>query len=166
MGRGEAPWPGAAARRFRCTPARLAPGRHRPARLVPALVALALTLTTAALTTACANSSTAETGSGAATGTATAVADRRTPSPAELCTSAVGHWAREMLHGGEPYGDYQSMGLSGRQYDILREVMAAARATERDRGMRAAEELTGHRVRAACGEQYRDGGPSDGPWQR
>ncbi|MGC9496643.1 hypothetical protein [Streptomyces sp. WG7] len=147
-------------------PARRVPERRRPGRVAPALVALALTLTTAALTTACVNSSTGETGSGAASGTATSVADRRTPSRAELCTSAVGYWAREMLHGGEPYGDYQSMGLSGRQYDILREVMDAARATERDRGTRAAEELAGRRARAACVEQYRDGGPSDGPWQR
>ncbi|MFH8975609.1 hypothetical protein [Streptomyces sp. NPDC017890] len=181
MGRGEAPWPGAAARRFRFTPELRTCERHTPdrrtserrppdrrphRRVAPAPVALALALTAAALATACVNSGTDKAGSGAATEAPASATGRRTPPPAELCVSAVGYWAHEMLHGGEPYGDYQSMGLSNRQYDILREVMDAARATKRDQGARAAEELTGRRVRAACVEQYRDGGPSDGPWQR
>lgn len=92
----------------------------------------------------------------------------RTPPPmsgAELCVSAVGYWAREMLDGGEPYGDYQSMGLSNRQYDILREVVDAARTAKRDQGARAAGELTERRVRQACTDGYRDGGPSRGPWR-
>lgn len=86
-------------------------------------------------------------------------------SGADLCVSAVEYWARAMLAGAEPYGDYQSMGLSNRQYDILREVVEAARATRRDRGTEAAEELIGRRTRRACAEDYRDGGPSRGPWQ-
>ena len=87
-------------------------------------------------------------------------------SGAELCVSAVGYWAREILDGGVPYGDYQSMGLSNRQYDILREVVAAARAAKRQQGERAADELTDRQVRRTCAERYRDGGPSVGPWQR
>ncbi|MFA3874484.1 hypothetical protein ABS735_12455 [Streptomyces sp. MMCC 100] len=79
--------------------------------------------------------------------------------------SAVGYWAREMLDGGEPYGDYQSMGLSNRQYDILREVVDAARTLKRDQGAQEADELIGRQVRLACAEGYRDGGPSNGPWQ-
>ncbi|TDT36462.1 hypothetical protein EV562_108290 [Streptomyces sp. BK208] len=79
--------------------------------------------------------------------------------------SAVAYWAREMLAGREPYGDYQSMGLSNRQYDILREVVDAARATRRDQGAQEAEELIGRRTRRACAEDYRDAGPSRGPWQ-
>ncbi|CAM5275882.1 hypothetical protein STENM223S_11357 [Streptomyces tendae] len=90
---------------------------------------------------------------------------RRPLSGAELCVSAVEYWAREMLAGAEPYGDYQSMGLSNRQYDVLREVVDAARATRRDQGARAAEESIGRRTRRACAEDYRDGGPSRGPWQ-
>ncbi|MEU4982252.1 hypothetical protein [Streptomyces sp. NPDC021969] len=87
-------------------------------------------------------------------------------SGAELCVSAVGYWAREILDGGVPYGDYQSMGLSNRQYDILREVVAAARAAKREQGARAAGELIDRQVRRTCAERYRDGGPSVGPWQR
>ncbi|MFG3076930.1 hypothetical protein [Streptomyces sp. NPDC048225] len=90
---------------------------------------------------------------------------RRPLSGADLCVSAVEYWAREMLAGAEPYGDYQSMGLSNRQYDVLREVVDAARAMRRDRGTEAAGELIGRRTRTACAEGYRDGGPSRGPWQ-
>ncbi|MEV6884600.1 hypothetical protein [Streptomyces sp. NPDC051135] len=90
---------------------------------------------------------------------------RRPLSGADLCVSAVEYWAREMLAGAEPYGDYQSMGLSNRQYDVLREVVDAARAMRRDRGTEAAGELIGRRTRTACAEGYRDGGPTRGPWQ-
>ncbi|MET9356345.1 hypothetical protein ABZY14_25675 [Streptomyces sp. NPDC006617] len=87
-------------------------------------------------------------------------------SGAELCVSAVGYWAREILDGAVPYGDYQSMGLSNRQYDILREVVDAARTAKRKQGARAAGELIARQVRRTCAERYRDGGPSVGPWQR
>ncbi|WP_342211025.1 hypothetical protein [Streptomyces sp. MH60] len=111
--------------------------------------------------------------SGAAHGASTSstsspstASSQRPLSGAELCVSAVGYWAREMLDGGEPYGDYQSMGLSNRQYDVLREVVDAARARERHRGAPADDELIDRQVRRACAERYRDGGPSVGPWQR
>ncbi|MEU6452198.1 hypothetical protein [Streptomyces sp. NPDC046979] len=137
MGRGEAPWPGVAARRI----------------LLGALMAA-----TAVTTVSCGNSVDQKAGSGSS-------ATTEPPSPTEACVGAVGHWARELLAGGEPYGDYQSMGLSNRQYGILREVVAAARAAERDQGDRAAREPIGRRVREACEERYAGGGPSEGPWQ-
>ncbi|OMI90035.1 hypothetical protein ACGH52_10520 [Streptomyces sp. BBFR25] len=130
----------------------------------------ALTLLAAVVVVGCGNSGDGPGGSpGAARGASVSSPPSPSPRPlsgAELCVSAVGYWAREMLDGGEPYGDYQSMGLSNRQYDILREVVDAARARERDQGAPAADESIDRQVRRACAERYRDGGPSVGPWQR
>ncbi|MFG3164525.1 hypothetical protein ACGFY8_32125 [Streptomyces sp. NPDC048232] len=137
MGRGEAPWPGVAARR---------------------ILLCALMAATAVTAVSCGNSGDQKAGSGSS-------ATTEPPSPTEACVGAVGHWARELMAGGEPYGDYQSMGLSNRQYGILREVVAAARAAERDQGDRAAREPIDRRVREACEERYAGGGPSEGPWQ-
>ncbi|MGW5762376.1 hypothetical protein [Streptomyces tendae] len=126
----------------------------------------ALTLVAAVVVVGCGNSGDGAGGSaGAAHGASASAASPQPLSGAELCVSAVGYWAREMLDGGEPYGDYQSMGLSNRQYDILREVVDEARAAKRDQGARAAGELIDRRVRRACADGYRDGGPSRGPWQ-
>ncbi|MFJ3042411.1 hypothetical protein [Streptomyces tendae] len=126
----------------------------------------ALTLVTAVVVVGCGDSGGGAGGSaGTAHGASAPPASPRPLSGAELCVSAVGYWAREMLDGGEPYGDYQSMGLSNRQYDILREVVDEARAAKRDQGARAAGELIDRRVRPACAAGYRDGGPSRGPWQ-
>ncbi|MCF2125034.1 hypothetical protein L1I79_01115 [Strepomyces sp. STD 3.1] len=138
MGRGEAPWPGVVARRL----------------LLGALMAV-----TAVTAVACGNSGDQVAGPG------TSGATTGPPSPTEACVGAVGHWARELLAGGEPYGDYQSMGLSNRQYGILREVVAAAPDAERNQGDRAARELIDRQVREACAEQYAGGGPTDGPWR-
>ncbi|MGW2294495.1 hypothetical protein [Streptomyces violaceorubidus] len=127
----------------------------------------ALTLVTAVVVAGCGNSGDGPGGSpGAARGASASPPSPRPLSGAELCVSAVGYWAREMLDGGEPYGDYQSMGLSNRQYDVLREVVAAARARERDQCAPATEELIDRHVRRACAGRYRVGGPSVGPWQR
>ncbi|MFJ6073372.1 hypothetical protein ACIQFU_21420 [Streptomyces sp. NPDC093065] len=79
--------------------------------------------------------------------------------------SAVGYRARETLDGGEPYGDYQSMGMPDRQYDILRQVVDAARPVRRDQGAPAARNLIVRQVGQACAEEYRGGGPSHSPWQ-
>lgn len=129
----------------------------------------ALALATVVVAVGCGNSGDGPGGSsGAAHGASASPASPSAPRPlsgAELCVSAVGHWAREMLDGAEPYGDYQSMGLSNRQYDILREVVDAARAAKRDQGARAAGQLIVRQVRQACTDGYRDGGPSRGPWQ-
>ncbi|MEU1162377.1 hypothetical protein ABZ372_17295 [Streptomyces sp. NPDC005921] len=87
-----------------------------------------------------------------------------TVSDAELCATIVAHWSREVLDSGT-YGDYQSMGLSNGQYEILRDVVDAARAVRRDQGAAAADELIDRRARTACAERYRDGTPTGGPWQ-
>ena len=129
----------------------------------------ALTLVAAVVVVGCGNSGDGRGGpTGAARDASASFPSSPSPRPlsgAELCVSAVGYWAREMLDGGEPYGDYQSMGLSNRQYDILREVVDAARTAKRDQGARAARELIDRQVRQACTDGYRDGGPSRGPWQ-
>lgn len=110
---------------------------------------------------------------GAAKGTATgspadAAPAPRTTSPQDLCVRVVGHWAREALRrsaeGYGAYGDYQSMGLSDRQYALLTEVVDAARAERRSRGERAAEALIGRRTEAGCAGFARDGVPAEGPW--
>ncbi|MEJ1196646.1 MULTISPECIES: hypothetical protein [unclassified Streptomyces] len=150
MGRGRAPWPGAAARRF---------------RFAPGLLALALTLPTAALAVGCGNSGAERPGSGDTARATASASAQGSLSPEELCTSAVGYWAREILAGKTPYGDYQSMGLSNAQYDILREVVDAAQATKRDQDPRAVEKLIDRQISDSCADQYRAGAPSDGPWQ-
>ncbi|MFC8820603.1 hypothetical protein [Streptomyces rochei] len=158
MGRGETPWPGATARRF---------------RLARALAALALTLPAGALATACGDSPadrrpSRAAGEAAPTPPASASAStspRRPLSPAELCTTAVRHWAREALDGATPYGDYQSMGLSDRQYGVLREVLADARAVRSEQGTGAARSLIDRQARDRCAEAYREGTPTRGPWR-
>lgn len=85
-------------------------------------------------------------------------------SDVDLCARVVAHWSREVLDG-DTYGDYQSMGLSNGQYDILRRVVDAARtARERD-GRPAAERLVDREARRGCAARYRDGGPGGGPRQ-
>ncbi|MEV6958496.1 hypothetical protein AB0M97_04660 [Streptomyces sp. NPDC051207] len=94
----------------------------------------------------------------------------RTTSPDDLCARIVGHWSREVLNG-DAYGDYQSMGLSNGQYEILRAVVDAARAEKRRAGARAADALIDRRAAAGCAELYRTGTPATpgtsgkGPWQ-
>ncbi|MFE4049772.1 hypothetical protein [Streptomyces sp. YIM B13518] len=84
-------------------------------------------------------------------------------SDVDLCTKLVGHWSREVLDG-RGYGDYQSMGLSSGQYDILREVVASARAAERQ-GVADAGRLIIREARKGCVARYRSGGPGKGPWR-
>lgn len=87
----------------------------------------------------------------------------RVTSDADLCTEIVGHWSREVLDGGT-YGDYQSMGLSGGQYDILRDVVDSARAAERQ-GASDIGQLIDREARERCVAWYRAGGPGEGPWR-
>lgn len=87
----------------------------------------------------------------------------RVTSDEDLCTRIVGHWSREVLDG-RGYGDYQSMGLSGGQYDILREVVDAARAARRQ-GAADVGKLIDREAREGCVAWYRAGGPGEGPWQ-
>ncbi|MFF8967973.1 hypothetical protein [Streptomyces sp. NPDC014995] len=94
---------------------------------------------------------------------------RGTPSPSAtppevLCTRIVAYWSREVLDSGT-YGDYQSMGLSNGQYEILRTVVDAARAERKRQGTDAADEVIDREARAGCVERYRSGGPGKNPWQ-
>ncbi|MEV5428786.1 hypothetical protein [Streptomyces sp. NPDC052701] len=84
--------------------------------------------------------------------------------PQDLCARLVTHWSRKTLDQ-DTYGDYQSMGLSGGQYEILRAVVDAARAEERRHGARAADELLVRRAREACADRYRTGAPGGDPWR-
>ncbi|KAA0931686.1 hypothetical protein [Streptomyces apricus] len=83
--------------------------------------------------------------------------------PEDLCARLVAHWARRALDDGT-YGDYQSMGLSNGQYEILTDVVDAARTERERKGAGAAERLIDRTARARCEERYRDGNPSEGPW--
>ncbi|MGW7099810.1 hypothetical protein [Streptomyces sp. NPDC054838] len=92
-----------------------------------------------------------------------------TTPPGELCAALITHWAAVILDGGEgrdPVSlDYQAMGLSGGQNDILRAVVDDARAEQRAHGREAARELTGREAGRRCAERYRSGTPTGGPWQ-
>jgi hypothetical protein len=123
---------------------------------------LALVLVTGAAGTGCGESGSADRTTAGRTATATPSA--ATTSPEDLCARVVAHWSRKVLDS-DTYGDYQTMGLSNGQYDILRKVVDAARATKKRQGAEAADELIGRQARAGCVDWYRTGGPSNGPWQ-
>lgn len=108
----------------------------------------------------------------AAPGTPDAAAsarNERAPSPSatpreEVCAKLVTYWAREVLDSGA-YGDYQSMGLSNGQYEILRRIVDAARAESRRTGPGATDRLIERRARTDCAAWYRSGGPGEEPWR-
>ncbi|MFG2191052.1 hypothetical protein [Streptomyces sp. NPDC048639] len=71
------------------------------------------------------------TGSGPGSGAANSPAPQST-SPQELCITIVGYWADVMLRDGRGAGlDWEQKGLSTVQRDILDEVVAAAKAMDR-----------------------------------
>ncbi|MEH0632967.1 MULTISPECIES: hypothetical protein [Streptomyces] len=124
-------------------------------------VALGLAVLTGVLATGCAAPGT--------TGGPASARSGGSPSPSatpreELCAKIVSYWSRQVLDSGT-YGDYQSMGLSNGQYEILRAVVDAARAERRRTGPRAADRLIGRRARTDCETWYRSGGPGGGPWR-
>ncbi|AGS68914.1 hypothetical protein [Streptomyces collinus] len=143
-------------------------GSRRGAWLLALGLALSAPLGTAGCgRTAGADASTGGPGAPAGSGHAAHDSAAATPSPssdAELCAAIVAHWSRKVLDSGT-YGDYQSMGLSNGQYDILRAVVDAARAAERRQGASAADELIGRQARTACADRYRHGVPGGGPWR-
>ncbi|MGW6688899.1 hypothetical protein [Streptomyces sp. NPDC054961] len=109
--------------------------------------------------------------SGSSDGTArpgAAPAPEPTP-PQRLCSDLITHWAGVILDAGDGpdavHLDYQSMGLSGGQNEILLAVLAAARAEGRAAGPAAARELTAREAGRLCAERYRSGVPTGGPWQ-
>ncbi|MEV7419990.1 hypothetical protein [Streptomyces sp. NPDC089919] len=89
-----------------------------------------------------------------------------TTSPQELCSRIVTHWAHRVLDDG-PHGhlDYQEMGLSGGQYEILRAAVAAARALPPGTSPAAAHAKAAAEVARGCEARYRAGTPTGGPWQ-
>ncbi|MEQ8144409.1 hypothetical protein [Streptomyces sp. OP7] len=128
---------------------------------VPLLAALAAGLTVTA-------AGCGAVGPGQARGTPSTTPVPASPSPrvtsdVDLCVSIVGHWSREVLDG-RGYGDYQSMGMSGGQYEILREVVDAARAARRQ-GTHDVHTLIDRQAREGCEAWYRGGGPGEGPWR-
>ncbi|WP_327252180.1 hypothetical protein [Streptomyces sp. NBC_01244] len=90
-------------------------------------------------------------------------------APQDVCTRLITHWAGVILDAGEGRDavalDYQSMGLSGGQNDILRAVLADARAERDAKGPAAARELTAREAERRCADRYRSGTPTGGPWQ-
>ncbi|WP_221356605.1 hypothetical protein [Streptomyces beigongshangae] len=132
-----------------------------PARAL-ALLTGALVTATAAVT-GCGGTGTPETTRRAPEGAGASASPTATP-PEDLCTRLVAHWSREILDGGT-YGDYQSMGLSDRQYEIVRDVVDAARAEREREDARAARRLVDRTARERCEELYRDGTPGAGPWR-
>ncbi|KUO22777.1 hypothetical protein [Streptomyces dysideae] len=124
---------------------------------------LGLALLTGGLTTGCGGSGTKDAATGTGAAGSASPSSGATP-PEDLCARIVAYWSREVLDD-NTYGDYQSMGLSNGQYEILRDVVDAARAERRRNGDKAAEQLIDREARAGCEDWYRTGGPTDGPWQ-
>lgn len=129
-----------------------------------AWAALGLVLLAGGPVTSCGDSGTAGGAEGASSpARATGTPAPRTTTREELCTRIVAYWSRRQLKG-DTVGDYQEMGLSDGQYDILRHVVHAARA-ERERGdAEAADRLIDRMAREGCEKRYRTGNPSNGPW--
>lgn len=129
--------------------------RRKGALLGPALLA-------AALTAGCGGQSGAGDGASETRASANSPSPSAT-SPAQLCTRLIGYWSRRAMTG-DTYGDYQSMGLSDGQYEILRQVVDAARAERGHADATAADRLIDRRARELCEERYRNGEPTGGPW--
>jgi hypothetical protein len=123
---------------------------------------LGLALLTAGLAAGCGGQSGARDTSAGSRASANSPSPSATP-PAQLCTRIVGYWSRRALTG-DTYGDYQSMGLSDGQYEILRKVVDAARAERGHTDAQAADRLIDRRARELCEERYRNGEPTGGPW--
>ncbi|MGW7257860.1 hypothetical protein [Streptomyces sp. NPDC054834] len=125
---------------------------------------LGLVLLTGSLAAGCAGSGTADGAAGRSSpATATGAPSPHATSPEELCTRVVAYWSRRQLKQ-DTYGDYQSMGLSDGQYDILRDVVDAARAELEHGDADTADRIVDRKARQGCDNWYRTGGPSKGPW--
>ncbi|MET9699709.1 hypothetical protein ABZY31_22680 [Streptomyces sp. NPDC006529] len=124
----------------------------------------------------------ADSAAGAAAGTPPPASGAAAPaphptSPEDLCAALVTHWAETALDGdgGTPGAgtgglDYQSMGLSGDQYEILRAVLAdaraerAARAPDGPAAGTAARRIAARGARERCAERHRTAVATGGPW--
>ncbi|MGI5449206.1 hypothetical protein ACQEVM_26235 [Streptomyces sp. CA-243310] len=99
-------------------------------------------------------------------------ADAPTPAatpPQRLCADLITAWAGVLLDAGDGRDavglDYQAMGLSGDQYEILRAVLDGARAVRRDEGAPAGRAFGAREAERRCAERHRSGTPTDGPWR-
>ncbi|MFG3658972.1 hypothetical protein [Streptomyces sp. NPDC047706] len=126
---------------------------------------LGLAVLAGALLTGCAGPAPGAAGPATATAAepASHVPSPHATPPAEVCARIIIYWSRETLDGGT-YGDYQTMGLSNGQYEILRDVVDAARVTQKRQGRSAADKLITRQAHERCVERYRGGGPTSGPW--
>ncbi|MFJ8633400.1 hypothetical protein [Streptomyces sp. NPDC093568] len=123
--------------------------------------ALGLALLAAVLAAGCGDADAR--GGAPATGASSNSPSPSATPPARLCAGIIGYWSRRSMTG-DTYGDYQSMGLSDGQYEILRKVVDAARAERERSDARTAERLIDRRARELCEERYRKGEPTGGPW--
>ncbi|MEV2214334.1 hypothetical protein AB0H86_23280 [Streptomyces sp. NPDC050997] len=127
---------------------------------------LALVLLTGGPLTGCGDLGTPD-GAAGVPGDATTGPRPGTPEatpPEVLCTRIVTYWSRRQLKD-DTYGDYQSMGLSNGQYEILMDAVDAARAEWKRGDTKAAERSIDRTARTGCEKWYRNGGPGKGPWQ-
>jgi hypothetical protein len=76
----------------------------------------------------------------------------------------IAHWAGEILSGREIHLDYQAMGLSNGQNEILLAVIDAARTAQKDQSPEEVRRLADRLISRRCEERYRDGTPTAGPW--
>ncbi|MGA4842604.1 hypothetical protein [Streptomyces sp. G45] len=130
--------------------------RHRRTALRQAPLALALTL--AVTVGACS-------ASGPTAPDGPSSPRTRTTSPGDLCASVVLAWARDVYDGRrDVYGDYQHMGLSYGQYEILRGALSAGRAERKRHGAAAGRTVMTRQVREKCRARYRGGSPTGNPW--
>ncbi|MFC1406439.1 MULTISPECIES: hypothetical protein [Streptacidiphilus] len=80
-----------------------------------------------------------------ATATATGV------DPVEECADSVAYWVRYLLTPGSDMGlDYQEMGLSGGENNIVQSLLPAARSTAQHQGLPAAQAYALAQARPRC----------------
>ena len=110
------------------------------------------------LTTACAGTAT-ESDQAAVRDTPSPT--RSSPSAAEVCTNQVRYWSRTLLtEGAYQGGDYQHMGLSDAQNEVLRGVMAEAAPMAAAQGVDVAVAFATEQAGPRCEAAYADGGPT------
>ncbi|MBS2966251.1 hypothetical protein KGA66_24615 [Actinocrinis puniceicyclus] len=110
-------------------------------------------LLAAALCAGCASgaSSAAGNGRGGAAGTPASAKAAQPASPADECASAIAYWAGQALTPGADQGyDYQEMGLSADEYQILLAVTALARPVARKSGLPAARAFARREALPRC----------------
>jgi len=96
-------------------------------------------------------------GGGAAQGRDEAAATpSKTPKTrVQSCVESVDYWATEILKAfRDPGYDYQHMGLSDAQYQMVREIVAMAKPVKERDGLPAALALVDREAQRRCQERY------------